>query len=393
MMANEKGKGLNALYYPETICLDEAELKYLLLLYDKVFFLPIDNRLNPGHTSLSKRFSIRDTILTGAFKSKKDDHYAIMYCSEANVWDDRMKRLMGLYDELEAKGIVAGLQDEEFTKTDEPHPLKEAVDSDMKDPEFISSCLRYQNKQIPLSRIEGAKMKGGGLLLKPFMYKEELGIPSICSERMNTTLFIAGRDNLFPVCGDPMYIELLKTKLKRAALTLPEYGTPPSTAHRFSLLSWEIATEVVPRNIILKKSTKELLRYKEACIDLKQKFRTYLWGLETSISSDPWDANFPVELDRIVKKEIVPEVQRIREQKIVIWEKLFSQTFKSLVSLQAGPALVGIQLVVGLSFLEILALSTSVIASATLKPLVDAWQEERSLRRNALFFLLRLLRR
>lgn len=392
-MSNEKDKGVNALYYPETICLDEIELKYLLLLYDKIFFLPIDNRLNPGHTSLSKRFSIRDTILAGAFKSKKDDHYAIMYCSEPNVWDDRMKRLMGLYDELEAKGIAVGLQDEEFTKTDEPHPLELAVDADMKDPEFILLCVRYQNKKIFLSKIDDAKMKGGGLLLKPFMYKEELGIPSICSERMNTTLFIAGRDNLFPVCGNSMYVELLKTKLKRAALAPPEYPTAPSTAHRFSLLSWEIATEVVPRNIILKKSTKDLLRYKEACIDLKKKFRTYLWRLEASISSDPWDDNFPKELDGIVIKEIFPEVQRIREQKIVIWEKLFSQTLKSLVSLQAGPALVGIQLVVGLSFWEILAVSTSVIAGTTLKPLADAWQEERSLRRNALFFLLRLLRR
>ena len=37
-----------ALYYPETICLDEIELKYLLLLYDRIYFLPIDVRLNPG---------------------------------------------------------------------------------------------------------------------------------------------------------------------------------------------------------------------------------------------------------------------------------------------------------------------------------------------------------
>ena len=381
------------MYYPETICLDEAELKYLLLLYDKVFFLPIDNRLNPGHASLSKRFSIRDTILTGAFKSRKDDHYAIMYCSESNVWDDRMKRLMDLYDELEAKGIVAGLQDEEFSNPNERYPLEIAVDADMKDPEFIASCLRYQNKKIFLSKIDDAKIKGGGLIVRPFAYKEDLGIPSICSERMNATLFIAGRDNLFPVCGNFMYVELLRTKLKRAALAPPKYAPPPSTAHRFSLLSWEIATEVVPRNIILEKSTKDLLRYKVACIDLKQKFRSYLWRLEASVPYEPWDDNFPKTLDRIVKEEIVPEVQRIQEQKIVIWEKLFGQTLKSLISLQAGPALVGIQLVLGLSLWEILALSTSVIAGATLKPLVDAWQEERNLRRNALFFLLKLQRR
>jgi hypothetical protein len=183
-----------------------------------------------------------------------------------------------------------------------------------------------------------------------------------------------------------MHIELLKTKLKRASLSPPEFSTPPSTSHRFSLLSWEIATEVVPRNIIMEKSTKEVLRYKSACVDLKHKFRSYVWSLEASISSEPWEENLERELDKIVKKEIIPEVQRIREQKIVIWEKLFSQTFKV-----AAPALLSIQLVPGLSFWDILILNTSAIAGATIKPLLDAWQEERTLRRNALFFLVRLL--
>jgi hypothetical protein len=390
-MGDDKSKGLNALYYPETICLDEIELKYLLLLYDKIFFLPIDNQLNPGHKSLSKRFSLHDATLTGAFKSKREDHYALMYCSEPIVWDDRMKRLMDLYDELEAKGVVMGLQGEEFANPNKWHPLREAVAADMKDSEFVSSCLRYLNKKIFLSRIDDAVMKGGGMAIRPSIYKGDLAIPSICSERMNTTLFISGRDNLFPVCGSHMYVELLKTKLKRAAQAPPDYPTPPATAHKFSLLSWEIVTEVVPRRIILEKSTRDLLEYKIACVDLKQKFRSYLWTLEASMASDPWNSNFPIELDRIVKKEIVPEVQRIREQKIVIWEKLFGQTLKFVVP--AAPVLVGIHLVHGLSFWQILTLSTSAIGGATIKFLVDAWQEERKLRRNALFFLVRLQRR
>jgi len=189
---------MNALYYPETICLDDIELKYLLLLYDKIFFLPIDNQLNPGHINLSKRFSINDTILTGAFKSKRDSHYAIMYSSEPSVWDERMKRLMYLYDELEAKEIVIGLKDEEFAKSNQWHPLKVAVDTDMKDSEFLSVCKRHQNKKLFAAKLDG-KIKGGGLQIRPPTFKKELFIPSICSERINTTLFIAGRDNLFPV--------------------------------------------------------------------------------------------------------------------------------------------------------------------------------------------------
>jgi hypothetical protein len=388
-----KKREMNGLYYPETICLDETELKYMLLLYDRIFFLPIDNELNPGHTSLSKRFSLLDIGLTGTFKSRKDAHYAEMYASEPDVWDDKMKHLMALYEELEADGVVIGLEDEEFATANKWHPLKDAVDADMKDDEFVSLCHRYENEKIFLPMIDNAVMKGGGMAIRPAFYKGDLSMPSLCSERMNAALFVAGRDDLIPVCGNPMYVDLLRIKLKRAASIPPQYRTPPNKAHSFSLLSWEIVTEVVPKNIIVEKSMKDLIRYKEACVNLKEEFRSRLWSLEASISSEPWDDNFTKELDRVVTKDIIPEVQRIREQKIVIWEKMFGQTLKSLTSPKMLSALVGIHLVVGLSLWEILLLSTPVIASSVLKNLVDAWQQERILRRNALFFLLRLQRR
>ena len=378
-----------ALYYPETICLDEIELKYLLLLYDRILFLPIDLRPNPGHTSLSKRFSVNDAMLAGAFKSRQDAYYAQMYLSEPSGWDDRLKHLMDLYDELEEKERVIGLQDKVFTDTNQLHPLKVAVDADMTDSDFVSSCTRHQNPKILIPRGDQSNIKGGGFVLRPPLYTGDLYIPSICSERINTTLFIAGRDNLFPVCGNRMYVDLLKAKLKRAALVPPQYASPPGAAHRFSMLSWEVATEVVPRNVIQATSLKDLLRYKIACIDLKQKFRSYLQTLEIAMTSEPWQKKFSRELDNIVKKEIVPEVQRIREQKLTIWEKLFGDSLASM-SLKVGLPVLGIQLVLGLSFWEILEASTKAFGVATLKPLLDAWQEERKLRRNALFFLVRL---
>lgn len=381
-----------ALYYPETICLDEIELKYLLLLYDGIFFLPIDLRPNPGHTSLSQRFSVNDALLAGAFKSRQAAYYAQMYLSEPSGWDDRLKRLMDLYDELEEQKIVIGLQDDEFTDVNRDHPLKIAVDTDLQDSDFVSSCVRYQNEKIFIPKNDdGLKIKSGGFVLRPPLYEGELFIPGICSERLNSTLFIAGRDNLFPVCGNKMYVNLLKAKLKRAAVAPPQYATPPGSVHRFSLLSWEVATEVVPRNVIQTKLAQDLLTYKTACTDLKQKFRSYLQTLEIAMTSEPWEEKLSRELDNIVRKEIVPEVQRIREQKLTIWEKLFGESLTS-ISLKVAPPLIGIQLVLGLSFWEILALSTSVVGAATLKPLMDAWQEERKLRRNALFFLVRLQR-
>ena len=225
---------------------------------------------NPGHTSLSKRFSVNDAMLAGAFESRQPAHYAQMYMSEPSDWDDRLKHLMDLYDELEERDKVVGLQDQAFTDTNQLHPLKIAVDADMADSDFVSLCLRYQNPKLFIPKGGGSKIKGGGFVLRPPLYKEDLYIPSICSERLNSTLFIAGRDNLFPVCGNKLYVHLLKAKLKRAEIAAPAYATPPGSVHRFSLLSWEVVTEVVPRNVIQSKSANDLLIYKDACIDLKE---------------------------------------------------------------------------------------------------------------------------
>jgi len=389
---NTGGETFCALYYPETICLNELELKYLLLLYDKIFFLPIDVQLNPGHTSLSKRFSPGDSILTGAFKSKEAAHYAIMYSSESNIWDDRMKRLMALYEELEERGILIGLQDESFSSTNECHPLKMAVDADMEDGDFVSLCHRYQNEKIHVPMIDNAKIKGGGLVIRSFTYKANLGIPSICSERLNSALFISGRDNLFPVTGSSMYSTLLNTKLKRATLSEQAQKAPPNSVQKFSLLSWEVVTEVIPRGVITSKPANDILRYKSACGDLKQRFRSYLWSLEAAINSEPWEQSFSKELDSLVKKELLPEVQRIRDQKVEIWEKLFGDVLKTVTSWKVAPPLIGIQLVPGLSFWEILALSTSAVGTMVLPNLVNVWQEERKLRRNALLFLIKFRR-
>jgi hypothetical protein len=145
-------KELCALYYPETICLDDAELKYLLLLYDKIFFLPLDIRLNPAYTRLSKRFSINDAILSGAFKSQRAAHYAIMYSSESACWDDYMKQLMELYDELEEKKMLVGLEDSEFSNPNEWHPLRTGVDADMASSDFVDLCNVHRNEKIFVPR-------------------------------------------------------------------------------------------------------------------------------------------------------------------------------------------------------------------------------------------------
>ncbi len=384
-------ENLFALYYPETICLHELELKYYLLLYDKIFFLPIDVHLNPGHTKLSKRFSLHDATLTGAFRSQKDAHYSLMYMSEPQIWDDYMKQLMDLYDELEEKGVLIPLRDDHFENPSSWHPLKPAVEADMNDKNFISVCGQYRNKKIFIPKTEGAKMKGGGVATRPVYFKGDTGLFSVCSERLNSTLLFAEKEGLYPVSPYKMYIDLLSAKLKRISSIQNQQkkhrDNLPVKRQKVSMLSWEITTEVVPQDIIMKKSSKDILRYKSACKEQKERFNSYLFGLEASINSEPWDSNFQKELNKIIHKEFLPEIQKVRDNKVIIWEKLFGDTIKSLSSMKVLPPLIGLHLVPGFSFFDILSMSTALIASATLPKFIDAWKDERQLRRNALFFL------
>jgi hypothetical protein len=311
-----------------------------------------------------------------------------MYSSDPEIWDDNMRRLMDLYDELEDKGITVPLQDPNFDFY-KAYPLKTAVDADVQSPNFLSICARYKNKEVHIPEIENAKFKGGGGGMRPYEYKGESGIPSMCSARLNTTLYFAGKDNLYPVCGYEMYINLLKQKLKRAVTNAPTYSLPKNKVHKFSLMSWEIVTEVVPQDIISSKSSRDIIRYKNECAELQERFRSYLWRLELMTTAEPWTEEFSGELDKLVKMEVLPEVQKLRDKKAEIWDKLFSQSVKAVPVKAALPCL-GVYFVNGFSSWEILSLSTAAgIVGASLSPLMDAWEEKRKLNRNALFFLIK----
>jgi hypothetical protein len=388
---SHNSNNLSALYYPETICLNEQELKYLLLLYDKIYFLPIDIQLNLGHTKLSKRFSIHDGTLTGAFRTKKEAHYTLMYMSEPEIWDDYMKKIMDIYDELEEKNILIGLKDEKYERASAWHPLQEAVKEDMNDNNFVSACNKYRNEKIFIPSTDGAVIKGGGFMTRPSAYKGDYALPSICSERLNSTLHFADRERLFPVSPYRMYVDLLNSKLRRIAVnklkTSTSFSETPTNLHKFSILSWELITEVVPLHAINQKNSNEILRYKSACGELKERFHDYLFTLEATINNEPWDEKFSKEINQLVKKQILPEIQSIRDKKVVIWEKLFGEIVKSLSSLKVLPPLIGLHMIPGFSFLDILTMSTAIVGAATLPNFIDAWQTEKQLRRNALFFI------
>lgn len=392
------GKQLNALFYPQIVCLDERVLKYLLVVYDKIYYLPNDTDLNPGHTRISSRFSMWDSILFGVFGTRQDAHYGLMYSSEPEAWDDDLKRLMAAYDLLEDQGVCVALEDPAFADSLKAHPLEAAVDSDVRDREFVYWCDRYRNPKIFIPEQQSkAPVKGGGMSLRSPRYEGDAFFSALCSERINSCLYFAGQHDLVPVSNHDLFIRLFGIKLKRA-LDNPGYK-PAGGARgekrkaRFSGLSWQLLTEAVSPEALVKRSVSDILRYKAESAEVSTRFREYLFRLEAGLSGEPWDEGLRQEIEKLVKTEVLPELEKVRAEKALLWEKLFGEALKSVFSqphLKALAPLLTMHLLPAVSYLDLICYSTAVLAGGVFPKLLELRQEESQLRKNALFFVLKL---
>jgi hypothetical protein len=387
---------LNALFYPQIVCLDESVLKYLLLIYDTISYLPNDTHLNPGHTRISARFSMYDGLLFGAFGTRKDAQYGLMYASEPSGWDDEMKRLMDAYDLLEDRGVCVALEEETFASPYHPHPLQAAVDSDVGDGQFVYWCDRYRNPRIFVpDQPKAAQIKGGGLMIRPPTYQGAPFFSALCSERINSCLYFAGLRDLVPVSNHDLFIRLFGIKLKRT-LDSPACDVDPRERHRnarFSSLSWELLTEVVPPQALAKRTVSEILDYKAEAAEHSARFREYLFRLEAGLSSEPWDEKLKEEIEKLVRTGVLPELQKVREEKARIWEKLFHESLKSVFAeahLKAIVPLLTMHLLPAVSYLDLICYSTAFMAGGVFPKLLEAREQEKELRRNALFFVFNL---
>jgi hypothetical protein len=393
-------KELSALFYPQIVCLDEEVLKYLLLVYDKLYYLPNDIHLNPEHTRISSRFSVNDSILFGAFGTQRDAHYALMYSSNAAAWDDVMKRLMGAYDFLEDRGVCVPLQEPAFASPYQAHPLQSAVDSDLQDREFLSYCDRYQNPKVLVpDQPKSSVFKVDGLMMRPPVYQRERYFSALCSERINSALYFAGLHDLVPVSNHDLYIRLFNLKLKRA-LANPSFRPADGSSERkrkarFSVLSWQLLAETVPPEALARRSVEDVLKYKEKSAEPAARFRAYLFELEAGLSSAPWDDALREEVSKVVRTKVIPELEKLREAKVRIWEQLFHEGLKTVFShaqLKTLVPLLTMYLLPGVSYLELICLSTATLTGGVFPKLLDARSQESQRRRNALFFVLGLAR-
>jgi len=390
---------LDALFYPYTICLDPTTLKYLLLLYDRILYLPIDNRLNPGHATLSKRWSMYDGLLYSAFGTREQAHRAGMYSSDPSGWDREMSTLMADYDRLEADGVCVGLRDERFESPTNSHPLNAAVDEDLRDERFVYAASRVQNPKLLIPGAPGHNIKGGGVMLRPPRHSGRLAFAEITSQRLNGALLFAEAEDVVPVGTHPAFTVLLNTKLRRIierqdATERTQRFSRASRA-RFSMLSWEVLTEVASRDAVRRRSVDDILKYRTEAREASSRFRAYLRELESQFTEQPWSEGFRDELSATIQRAVLPEVLRVREAKAQIWEKLFDESLTTILSAKnvmaaAGALTLKLGYVPSVTYVELLGAAGGVLAAELLPTLVGARRADIQRRRNSLFFILQL---
>jgi len=391
---------LDALFLPQIVCLRERVLKYMLLNFDRIFFLPNDVKLNAGHSTIERRFSIFDGLLLSAYGSRADVYYASMYAAEPTSWDDRMKKLMDTYRFLEEEGVCIPLQDEQFESPYHLHPLQDAVDADVNDAAFASLCEKYRNPKFLMPSPESlpnATVKGGGLMMRPIRYKRDKAVTAMCSERVNTALYYADLKQLVPVSDHPLFTALYGAKLQRAIENpwfLKEHGAQDQvTRLKISVLSWQLFSEVIPPESVDAKSAKAILDYKSEATELQERYRKYVRAMEAEVAAAAWDESLLSEVDKLVRRKVVPEIERISEQKKQLWERFFGEALEVVTRPRVFLPIVGATLIPTVSYSELLLYSTAATAALAalggLGPKIkELVVEGRQLRRSALFFLL-----
>ena len=388
---------LDALFYPFTICLDPTSLKYLLLLYDRILYLPIDNILNPGHTSLSKRWSVHDSMLCTGFSDSHHTARALMYGSHPSAWDDEMKALMDAYDRLEAEGICVGLRDKRFEASNQLHPLSTAVDEDLKDSHFVYQARRSVNTTLAVPhQPKTGTMKGGGVAFRSPRHSGELMFLELTSERLNSALFFGEAEHVVPVGTHPAFVAMLNAKIRRvvdsAVPAIPE-AFPQKNRARYNMLSWHVLSESAPAQTIARRTVDEILKYRRESEAAADRFHSFLRALETDLKEEPWSDRSRAEITAVVQNRVLPELQRVRDAKADIWRKLFGEAVTTVLSTKnvvgASSAVLALHVVPGLSYVDLLG-GGGVLLAQLLPKLFEARDEEVQVRRNSLFFMFNL---
>ena len=379
---------MKCLYYPYSRCVDETSLKKALLLFDELVFLDSqpqfarnaimreEMKFNIDHIeetylwlskngtvkifnpqSITKQYDL--LITTNVTNDIRDDEYcktAIDY--SADVWSILYERLPPSF--IEAFYPGAGTFSEAISLQ---NIIKSKGDRNSL-PDWIRNFATFRfpnedNKQVWNIFQEHYKYVIGG---NPFILLESYKIPFLqaSSLRINEALLVCSLQGYIPFTDSLVHSNLLNLKLrniisriktdksfKKKVLPDIEYEIPKEQ------LALKIIDELIPSENLNRLTFSELITYKSENIKLLERFRNKVAELSTNIENIGYDDNYYRGLQRLVDKEVKPEITEIKDELVKSYEKNFGKIIVS--SIVAIIPTLSVSIIGGLSFPSILA--------------------------------------
>ena len=378
---------MECLYYPYSRCLDTNHLKKTLLLFDKLYFL--DTEPNAVRYELIRKyqhgFSLdelkqKELISTYAYLQEKK---LIEIIDPTNIIEN--------YDALLTSNINSDLNSDDFCKTaichstntwkimssrmpksirnsfypggmsfDEALLLQDVIRSWNNNSSISENSIRFYEwlkrwgaGNRYLDRIRDAAEdveKAEQIFMKeyshviggnPCMKQEAYEVPFLqaSSIRINEALIVCLERGLTPITDSRIHDKLLNIKVQNAFDKI-ENNVALFKEHDFDLpyaipkkdLAVKIIDELLPDECLEKMSFADIVNYKLENRELFERFTIKISQLIAAIDETEFDSNYYRTIQRIIDKEVIPELESIKND----MRKSFEKDFGKIILQSAG---------------------------------------------------------
>ena len=381
------------LYYPFSRLLDEATLKYLLLVFDSIAFI---DDVDPEWRSYQLKLMSRENPTFTAYESLKA-HYGSL--DEENI-----------VQILDARDLKA-------TRSQE---IASATLADLADSKFVeiaSSPAKYGLPARPLGAYglepidQSTWQMFYGKLAKPLvetdyylcnpLWRSHILVPGTkqhhwtltyeagSSAALNFYLGAAEELQLTPVTTSPLHHELVLRKLKRIFAD-DESGIETVDDHdrrRFGAVMSQgeilrLFRHLFPVSLLAEVSFDDIVRFRDSSALLRREFVREVEDSVRLIGSHPASADYDCQVVETMEK-MRKQFESLNDELAGIRDKIFPSLAKALTfGAASGSALgAGVTFLGGLSLGGLIAASALPVASSLLISVLELWNEKRALLR------------
>jgi hypothetical protein len=403
-LARTDPNAFRALYFPYGRCFSHSFLKRALLIFNELWFLDPLDRTVRSDLCLYRNDGLSSSPHWSTFIEVYDELYETGFVRIFNDFS-----LFRQYDLLLARCIDSDLTDPAFSRTvasevklDYWHIHRNRLPLELPT-SFIWDRHRGNSEEAsPWYRSPGQSEGTYHDFNSPYIMTIAHGIvhPAIgMAATINQAILTSGLRGLVPVSDSSVSLNLLRLKYERALRSASEGGsrTVPGNllksdyASAIARVGFEILRSTIPDEELEKRTYGELIHYRSESADLLARFQVQLNQICSQVRSSSWDNSFEVEIKRLLDKEVIPQITKLRDDLTTVYEKMFGSILAAAIK-AVSPTLV-LSAFPGLSLSEILVWGLSVgagLSAISIEPLIEAWRRERELSRNGVAWLIKL---